>query len=239
VCGLKARQEEVPPEKREGVEARARAHFLRACARLAGPDERPRLILGGGLPGVGKTTVGRRLEEDFGFVRISSDTVREELAGLPGTTRANAAFEEGIYSPAWTHRNYAEVRRRAMKKVFQGKRVVVDARFGHERDRENLLAVGRALGVPSLLLFLFEADRDSVRQRIESRTSDPSDADWEIYREAAKRWETTGTETKRAASRVSVEGDRASTLVRTIEFLASEGLASPPHRQHIAAEQPR
>jgi predicted kinase len=125
-----------------------------------------------------------------------------------------------------------------MKKVFQGKRVVVDASFGHERDRENLLAVGRALGVPSLLL-LFEADRDSVRQRIESRTSDPSDADWEIYREAAKRWETTGTETKRAARRVSVEGDPASTLVRTIECLAGEGLASPPHRQHIAAEQPR
>jgi len=237
VCGLKARQEEVSPEKREEAEARARAHFLGACGRLASPNERPCLVLIGGLPGVGKTTVARRLEEDLGFVRISSDIVRKELAGLPGTAHAKAAFEEGIYSPAWTHRTYAEVRRRALKKVFQGKRVLVDASFGRERDRECLLDAGNALGVPCLLL-LFEADRDLVRQRIESRTPGPSDADWKVYREAARRWEPIGAETQRATRRVSAEGDPASTLVRAVECLAGEGLACPPHRQHIAAEQP-
>jgi predicted kinase len=39
-------------------------------------------------------------------VRISSDIVRKGLAGLPGKAHAKPGFEEGIYSPAWTHRTY-------------------------------------------------------------------------------------------------------------------------------------
>jgi predicted kinase len=121
-----------------------------------------------------------------------------------------------------------------MKHVFQGKRVLVDASFGRERDRESLLDAGSVLGVPCLLL-LFEADCDPARQRIESRKSDPSDAGWEVYREAAARWEPIGPEKQRVTRRVSAEGDPASTLARAVECLAGEGLACRPRRRHVAA----
>ncbi|GAA3340777.1 hypothetical protein GCM10020358_29610 [Amorphoplanes nipponensis] len=68
-----------------------------------------RLVLIGGPPATGKTTLAGRVADRLGAVVLSSDPVRKELAGLAPVRSAAAAYRAGIYSPAWTERTYAEL----------------------------------------------------------------------------------------------------------------------------------
>src|SRR5262249_36109920 len=127
VEGFELTEKEVPQAERAGALARARAHWLLALTELEEPNRRPGLLLGGGLPGMGKSTLARGLAERAGFTVIRSDVVRKELAGLPAEEPARASLDEGIYTPAWTARTHAECLRRAEHALFEGKRVLVDA----------------------------------------------------------------------------------------------------------------
>lgn len=80
-----------------------------------------RLVLVGGIPGSGKTTLASSIGEDFGFVVLSSDEVRRDL-GL----RA-ADIGPGAYEPATVARVYDELLRRAEHLLSHGTSVVVDA----------------------------------------------------------------------------------------------------------------
>jgi predicted kinase len=86
-----------------------------ALGELETPGQRPCLVLVGGLPGTGKSTLAQGLAERADFRLIRSDLVRKELAGLPARESARSPFEEGIYAPAWSERTYAECLCRAEK----------------------------------------------------------------------------------------------------------------------------
>lgn len=61
---------------------------------------RVRLVLIGGLPGTGKTTVSNALAGDLGMVVLSSDRVRKEVHGIAPHQPAAASYQQGLYSPA-------------------------------------------------------------------------------------------------------------------------------------------
>jgi aminoglycoside phosphotransferase family enzyme/predicted kinase len=183
VDGFELTEKEIPPEERDRALERARAHWLLALGELAPPGERPCLVLVGGLPGTGKSTLSRGLAEQAGFDVIRSDEVRKELAGVPVTSKGRH-----IYTPEWSQRTYRECWRRAEQRLFEGRRVIVDATFSRERDRREFLAGARRWAVPAALI-VCQADRDVVRQRLARRSGDVSDADWEVYEEAERHWE--------------------------------------------------
>ena len=201
VRGLELREAEIPAERRAKSLARAKAHFLLALGVLAPPPRRPLLALVAGLPGTGKSTLARALAERAGFEVIRSDVVRKEAAGLFANEGAKSTWKSGLYADEWTRRTYEEVRSRAEKALFEGKRVVVDASFGRETLRIDLLEAARALAVPAVL-FVCDAPSDLVRARLDSRRDDASDADVMIYEAARRAWEPFGPKTESAVVRV-------------------------------------
>ncbi len=224
VEGMAAAEEEVGPHERGRAVRTARGHWLLALSELVEPDRRPALVLVGGLPGTGKSTLAAALADEAGFQVISSDRVRKELAGLKPEAKASAGFENGLYAPEWTERTYTECLRRAREELFRGRRVIVDASFRDQERREAFLEAGREMGVRTVLL-LCEAPASVVRERLETRNPGASDADWTIYRNAAEQWDELPAETDRRAVRISTAAPVSRTTVRTLDELEARGLS--------------
>ena len=93
----------------------------------------PRLVLVGGLPGSGKSTVASGLAEALDAELLSSDRTRRLVpAG-------------GSYSRADRSAVYDELARRARDALRLGRHVVVDATFGQELWRRELRDLGNEL----------------------------------------------------------------------------------------------
>ena len=227
VESLETDESEIPEAQRQNALRRARAHFLLALRLLAPPEERPCLVLTGGLPGTGKSCLARNLEERAGFVRIASDAVRKELAGLDPDAPAPAGVDRGIYTAEWTERTYDVCLERAGALLFEGRRVVLDAGFRAESRRREVLAAARAWGVQALIL-VCEAPPDEVRRRLEARAAapgaDPSDADWTVYQALAGRWEAPTGETAEALRRIDTSGPPEASLKEAMDALRAADL---------------
>ncbi|MDX1393256.1 MAG: AAA family ATPase [Gemmatimonadota bacterium] len=194
VSGMRAVEPEVPPEERARSIESARAHWLLALGLLEPPARRPALVLIGGLPGTGKSTLASSLGERAGFEVLSSDRTRKRLAGIDPATPAAAEFGAGLYTGEWNDRTYAALLETALDGLLDGERVIVDASFREDGRRDAFLAAAADLCVPAVFLRL-EAPPRRVRRRIEERGDTPSDADVDIYEAVAARWEpaTAGT----------------------------------------------
>jgi uncharacterized protein len=85
------------------------------------------LVLVGGPPGTGKSTLAAGLADRLGCVLLRSDRVRKELAGIDPEQDAAAPYQQGIYTPEWTERTYTEMLARAERLLGLGESVVLDA----------------------------------------------------------------------------------------------------------------
>jgi aminoglycoside phosphotransferase family enzyme/predicted kinase len=114
---------------------KARALLGLALAHLdAG---RVRLVLVGGLPGTGKSTLARGIGQVSGAVVLRSDVVRKERAGLAPEQPAGADYGHGIYTPAASASVYEELVRRAADALRRGETVVLDASWSDEAVRAD------------------------------------------------------------------------------------------------------
>ncbi|HEU4422649.1 MAG TPA: AAA family ATPase [Pilimelia sp.] len=137
------------------------------------------LVLVGGLPGTGKSTLAGRLADRLGAVLLSSDRIRKELAGLPPQQPAPARYAHGIYTPAWTERTYAELVARADALLQRGESVVLDASWSRAKHRD--WAAEAAARTHSTLVALHCAAAPGVvAARLRHRTAGLSDADEHI-----------------------------------------------------------
>ena len=223
VQGIKAVGEDVPEDERREAAEVARGHWLLALDALADPPDRPGLVLIGGLPATGKSTLAREIADRAGFEVVRSDVVRKELAGLEPEESAAADWESGLYAPDWTERTYEECLRRVEASLRRGERIVVDASFHAVSRRRPFLEVAERLGVRHRLL-VCEARPEVVRRRLEARGADASDAYWDVYRRMRRVWEEPDEREGRVAAVVDTAGALEASLARALAELRDAGL---------------
>jgi aminoglycoside phosphotransferase family enzyme/predicted kinase len=224
VEGIELEDTEIPANEKARARRRAQAHWLLALSELEAPACRPALVLVGGLPGAGKSTLAHGLGERGRFHVLRSDVVRKELAGVRETQSATTGYEQGIYDAIWTERTYDELLRRAGALLSEGERVVIDASFRAEAYRRRFLDAARQWGVPALLLHC-HAETQTIRERLARRHGDASDADCEIHAQAAAAWEPPQPATGRLCQTVATECAPNAVLAGALALLNAAGLA--------------
>jgi aminoglycoside phosphotransferase family enzyme/predicted kinase len=92
------------------------------------------MVLVGGAPGTGKTTLTAGLAQQLGWVALSTDDVRRELA---------STNHQDCYSPGAKQATYAELLRRASTALNRGESVIADATWtsGAERAQAREVAL--------------------------------------------------------------------------------------------------
>lgn len=213
------------PSSKDPERSRLRAigHWLRALERLAPPSERPGLVLVGGLPGVGKSSVAAALSEAAGLRLLRSDALRKERLGLAPTRSLAAAVDTGAYTPAARDAVYAALAEEVAQRLFAGERVCVDATFVDPEHRARLLDGARARGVEGLLLWC-EAPVEVVAQRLAARQGDASDADLGVHLALRARLRPDHPRLARRTVVIDTAGPREAALAAAIRALVAAGL---------------
>lgn len=159
-----------------GEDAAAEARLLTTMAvrhLRAGAVE---LVLVGGLPGTGKSTVAGGIADRLNITLLSSDRIRKELAGISPQTSASSPYGEGVYSADHTDRTYAELLNRAEKLLSHGESVVLDASWNDGRRRDAAVALAERLDA-DLAALRCVAPTELTAERLRRRRGDVSDAD--------------------------------------------------------------
>ena len=226
VEGLLLLETEVPEAERVAAAQRARGHWLLALGELQPADQRPGLLLVGGLPGTGKSTLARELAATRGFDVLRSDVIRKELAGLDPNQPTPADQRARLYSAEMTQQTYAECLKRADALLWEGKRVCLDATFGQGAFRAEAFALADRRAVPCGWL-VCQAPAEVVQERLARRMHDASDADWRVHQLAAAAWEAPDQVTAQRMGVVEMASGRDTWLATAVRHLANWELAEP------------
>jgi predicted kinase len=150
------------------------------------------LIVIGGLPGVGKTTLSRELARAAGAVHLRIDSIEQAL-------RASGVHVAG--------EGYAAAYAVALDNLALGRTVVADCVNPWPLTREAWRAVAGRAGVRALEVELVCADAAEHRRRVESRVADIDGHRLPTWQEVVERdyrpWD--GAPLVIDASRLSVE----------------------------------
>jgi uncharacterized protein len=136
------------------------------------------LVLVGGPPGTGKSTLAAGLAEQLGWTLLRSDEVRKDLAGLGHTVRSDAAYREGLYSAESTAATYDELLGRARSLLERGEPTILDASWSDSEWRTHAARIARDTS-SDLIEFRCVLDPATAADRVDRRArqgQDPSDA---------------------------------------------------------------
>ncbi len=143
----------------------------------------PRLILVGGTPGTGKSTIAGALADRFGAVLLRSDRVRKESAEIPPEQDATQPWQRGLYAPTATEDTYDRLIGVAEMLLGYGETVVLDASWSTrgERVQARQAAANAFCAVDEVRCC---APPEVVDARLTARrtSGDPSDTTPEIAR---------------------------------------------------------
>jgi uncharacterized protein len=108
------------------------------------------LVLVGGGPGSGKTTLAQELAPDIDAVVISTDEVRQQLAHSGQIVGTSGSFEAGRYDPENVKAVYDTVLQRAADLLARGQSVILDGTWRDAEHRRSAHDVADEYGCPTV-----------------------------------------------------------------------------------------
>ncbi|WP_440106374.1 AAA family ATPase [Streptosporangium sp. H16] len=144
------------------------------------------LVLVGGTPGTGKSTLAAAIADRLGYTLLNSDRVRKELAGIAPHQPAAAPFGEGLYDRERTERTYDELLSRAEKLLQHGEPVILDASWIDAEHRAAAEQLAQRT-FSDLVALRCTAPPQLTAERLARRTGGVSDADQAIAATMAAR----------------------------------------------------
>lgn len=139
-----------------------------------------RLVVIGGLPGTGKTTLASSLSNVTGWSALHSDVLRKELVGLTVGTPAPSSIGTGLYSNEMTTTVYNDMFHRAEHSLSRGESVIIDASFADPVWREAAAELA-ARTFTDLVPIVCEAPKEVVYKRLAEPRTGGSDATAEVH----------------------------------------------------------
>jgi uncharacterized protein len=155
--------------------AHAARTLLSLCARHLGAAA-PRLVLVGGSPGTGKTTVATELGRATRWPVLHSDVVRKQRLGLDPATRPTAGQARRLYDPGEVAATYADVLSSAADHLALGQSVIIDASWTSDDERVRARGVADAAHADVVELHCV-CDPDEARRRVANRLRTPNPPD--------------------------------------------------------------
>ncbi|WP_194827883.1 AAA family ATPase [Nocardia sp. XZ_19_231] len=134
-----------------------------------------RLVLVGGLPGTGKSTVARELAERTGATVISSDHLRGKLRTEGSITGPSGEYNAGAYSAAARATVYSNLLANAHTQLANGVSVIIDASWTDPDERRSATALARELSA-DLIELRCVVPQSVATERITQRGISESDA---------------------------------------------------------------
>jgi aminoglycoside phosphotransferase family enzyme/predicted kinase len=144
-----------------------------------------RLILIGGGPGTGKTTLAHALAEQIGAQVISTDDVRRQLQQVGTITGTAGILDEGLYTGENIAAVYDEVLRRAHLELRGGQSVILDGTWRDPRQRDRARKLADETASP-IVEFRCSVPLDEASARIQTRAVTNSDATPQIAADLTK-----------------------------------------------------
>jgi len=166
--------------------------YLELATAYAQPQT-ARLIIMRGLSASGKSTVSQQLLETLGAIRIRSDVERKRLFGIDLTNNLSSdktpnEIDSGIYSAQASLQTYIKLAELASEIIRSGYSVIVDAAFLKHEQREPFQLLASRLAV-SYIIMEVTAPAEVLRQRINKRKNDVSDADLVVLEHQLTSWQ--------------------------------------------------
>ena len=140
--------------------------------------ERPALIVLAGLPGTGKSTIGKLIAKNLGYVYMDQNDIKREH----GMKRMPKKFDAVL----------RDIDRRVANTLFHGKGIVLDSVHRYMFRRQQIYGVASGAGT-QVLLIEFKCSSEESKRRMGQRpnsdglVSDPNNPI--IYDKLAQLWE--------------------------------------------------
>ncbi len=187
-----------------------------AHLRIAGEHLRAgavRLIMVGGGPGTGKTTLARAIAEHHRGRLISTDDVRAGMAARGEISGSPGVLAEGLYTRGNIDAVYASVLRQAHLSLCEGHTVILDGTWLDPDQRDRARQVAAEAAAP-LVELVCAAPLEATVARIRTRTGTTSQVTPEIATALAERdqhgWP--------GAHRIDTTADPAKSIAAALEI---------------------